>query len=183
VHLTTGIAKMALTQPWQPRMASLEEGIEVGFRVWPSDLDVNVHMNNAKYPVAMEVARWAFVIRAGLALPAARERWSFLVAAQHISYFRPLLPFQRYTVSARVLHSDDAWVYFQQHVRQRGRLAATGLFRMRIKRGGRTFAGSEIAAIGGYDVPVADDPDLITGWNAVSAGLLEAKKREEGAGR
>ncbi|NIP81763.1 MAG: thioesterase, partial [Gemmatimonadetes bacterium] len=66
MNLYTGMLKVAVTEPFKPRLDRLEEGVEVAFRVWPLDLDVNLHMNNAKYIVAMEAARWAFLVRAGL---------------------------------------------------------------------------------------------------------------------
>ncbi len=179
MHLTTGILKIALTEPFKPRLERLEDRVAVAFRVWPSDLDINVHMNNAKYPVAMEVCRWGYLIRAGLMGPAIRERWSIVVAAQNIIFFRPLQLFQRYTVDARLLHAESGWLYVEQKVRSRGRLCATGLFRMRFKRGAHTLTPDEIARAGGHEPPRPDEPAMVRAWNEVSDALLAQRRAEE----
>lgn len=183
MHLTTGILKVALTELRKPRMERMEDGIEVTFRVWPSDLDINIHMNNAKYPVAMEVGRWAFLFRAGLVGPTIRERWAFVLAAQNIIFFRPLRLFQRFTVSARVLHADHGWLYFEQKVRSRGKLVAIGLFRMRIKRGRDTVSPRDVARAGGYELPRMDEPAMLRAWNDISDALLAEKRGEDALAR
>jgi hypothetical protein len=136
-------------------------------------------MTPAKYPVAMEACRWAYLIRAGLMGPAIRERWSIVVASQNIIFFRPLRLFQRYTVDCRLIHGGDGWLYFEQKIRTRGRLAATGLFRMRIKRGGDTLFVGELARIAGYEKPRLDAPAMLRAWNGVSEALLDEKREEE----
>lgn len=179
MHLSTGVLKVAVTEPLKPRVGRLEDGVEVAFRVWPLDLDVNLHMNNARYAVAMEVARWAFFVRTGLARPALRHRWAFVNAAQTIVFFRALRLFQRYTVSCRVVHADDGWLYMEEKVRSGGRLAATGLFRMRIKRGPETISPRRAAAQAGYSLPRSDVPAELRAWNEVSDALLTDRRREE----
>lgn len=182
MNLFTGLLKVALTEPFKPRLESLEGGVEVSFRVWPHDLDVNLHMNNARYLMAMEVARWALLVRAGFLRRALREGWAMVNAAQNVSFFRSLKLFHRYAVHCRLLYADDGWLYMEEKVRHQGRLVATGLFRMRIKRGAETLSPREVARSGGYQLDRTDLPARLRGWNQVSDVLL-AERREDDAAR
>lgn len=175
--------KVALTEPFRPRIDRLEDGVEVAFRVWPHDLDANLHMNNARYLIAMEVARWALLIRAGLLRSVLRHRWAMVNAAQNVTFFRGLRLFQRYTIACRVLHADDGWLYLEEKVRHRGELVATGLFRMRIKRGPETISPREAARGAGYELPRTDLTAELRAWDQVTDALVAEKRREEQAGR
>jgi hypothetical protein len=130
----------------------------------------------------MEVARWAFLVRAGFLRSALRDRWAMVNAAQNVIFFRSLGLFRRYSVHCRLLHADDGWLYMEEKVRRRGELVATGLFRMRMKRGAETLSPRELARSGGYALPRSDIPARLRGWNQVSDALL-ADKREEDAAR
>jgi acyl-CoA thioesterase FadM len=178
MNLFTGVLKIAATEPLKPRIHRLEDGIEVAFRVWPHDLDMNLHMNNAKYLVAMELARWALFFRTGVARLALRNRWAMVNAAQNVTFFRGLHIFQRYTVSCRVLHADDGWLYLEEKVRRRGELVATGLFRMRIKRGPETISPREIARTAGYALPRTDLPADLRAWDQVTEAQIAERQRE-----
>ncbi|NIP81762.1 MAG: hypothetical protein GWM90_22105, partial [Gemmatimonadetes bacterium] len=105
-------------------------------------------------------------------------------AAQSVTFFRSLRLFQRYTVGCRVLHADEGWLYLEQKVRHRGELVATGLFRMRIKRGRETLSPREIARASGYTLPRTDPSAELRAWDQVSDALRAEKHREdaEGAG-
>lgn len=184
MNLWTGMLKLALTEPWRRPVERLDEEAEVAFRVWPLDLDQNVHMNNAKYLVAMELARYALLKRTGLLRPVLKKRWALINAAQKVVFFRSLKLFQRYTVSARLLYlDDDNWFYLKQHVRSRGELVATGLFRMRIKEGRKTISPGELARLSGLEMapeaaaPAPPPPEL-SAWNRTSEILLAERKRE-----
>jgi hypothetical protein len=52
--LATGLAR--------PRLGVLDE-CRVALRVWPNDLDSNLHMNNSRYLLAMDLGRWDYGLR------------------------------------------------------------------------------------------------------------------------
>ena len=56
----------------------LDESV-LKFRVWPTDLDVNFHMNNGRYLTIMDLGRVDLMLRTGLgkmALNGSGRRWS-----------------------------------------------------------------------------------------------------------
>src|SRR5208283_4679769 len=50
-------------------------------RVWPNDIDLNLHMNNARYLSIMDYARTHYLARTRLLEHIIRSRWQPLVGA------------------------------------------------------------------------------------------------------
>jgi acyl-ACP thioesterase len=46
MNLLLRLLKLLLCAPFRPKLGPLDEG-RAAFRVWPTDLDLNFHMNNA----------------------------------------------------------------------------------------------------------------------------------------
>ena len=179
MNLATGILKLALTEPRRPRLARIDDEIELRFRVWPVDIDYMRHMNNARYFTAMELARLALMERAGLVRLALRRRWRFGNAAQKAVFFRGLNLWQPYVVSARLLYTDDRWLYLKQHVRHEGALRATGLFKIGIREGRETISPRDVIALLGYEAPARPAPPEVVEWERVNAVLVAEKKAED----
>ena len=55
------------------RRGILEESV-VRFRVWPNDLDTNLHMNNGRYLTLMDLGRLDLLLRNGSVRHRAREQ-------------------------------------------------------------------------------------------------------------
>ena len=180
MNLYTGIARLLLTEPRRPRLERIDQTISLDFRVWPTDIDYMMHMNNARYFTAMELVRLALMHRSGLARLAVKRRWKFANASQKAVFFRGLELFDRYTVDGRVLFMDDRWLYLKQFVRRDGELCATGLFKAGVWAGRSIVAPREVSAILGYEVPAGDAPPEIVEWEKVNAILVAEKKAEAG---
>ncbi len=179
MNLATGVIGLALTEPRRPRLAAIDEQVELGFRVWPVDIDYMRHMNNARYLTAMELVRLALMSRAGLVRLALRRRWGFGNAAQQVVFFRGLRLWQRYAVSGRLLYMDDRWLYLKQHVRWQGELRAIGLFKIGIREAGRVVSPRAVTAMLGYEVPAMQPPAEVIEWERVNALLVAEKKAED----
>ena len=54
-YLATAWARPALTQT--------HEISKLTFRVWPTDLDLSLHMNNGRYLTIMDIGRLDFMVR------------------------------------------------------------------------------------------------------------------------
>lgn len=99
----------------KPRIGVLDTS-EVAFRVWPTDLDINRHMTNARYLSMMDLGRTDLLIRAGMLGTVLRERWLPVVGNVDIRFRRSLPPFQRFTIKTRLLCWDDKWFYMEQRI-------------------------------------------------------------------
>lgn len=82
------------------------------FRLWPIDMDIFMHMNNASYVRVSELARWRAFPAAGFLKPSFRNV-VFLVTEQKVKYLKPILPFRNYTVRTTVTSSENKWLHYE----------------------------------------------------------------------
>ena len=85
------------------------------FRLWPLDMDVYMHMNNACYLRVAELARWRQLGQAGMLGPSIKHGWMFLIAEQTVQYIRPILPLQRFNVRSEILVTEDKWLHYNHY--------------------------------------------------------------------
>lgn len=81
-------------------------------RVGLRDLDLNWHLNNARYLTYMDAARVEHGIHTGL-LAVFPRKMNFIVANVEISYIRSLLPRQKFTVASRIVCWDERYYYME----------------------------------------------------------------------
>jgi acyl-CoA thioesterase FadM len=132
---------------------------EVSLRVLPTDLDVNLHMNNARYLSVMDLGRTDLMIGVGMLAAVKRERWMPVVGSIDIKFLRPLQPFQRYVLKTRLLCWDDKWFYMEQRLESHKGLHAIanvrGLF---LGRNG-SVPTREVLEQSGFDAESPPFPD------------------------
>ena len=98
---------------WKPRLHLLDECRTV-LRVLPNDLDVNLHLTNSRYLLAMDVGRWDFSVRTGMWRVMHQRRWFPLLGSATLRFRKGLDPFQRYELSTRLVAWDEKWCWFEQ---------------------------------------------------------------------
>jgi acyl-CoA thioesterase FadM len=98
---------------FKPRVGLFDE-CRLAFRVWPNDLDVNLHFTNNRYLRAMDLGRWDYGMRARLWRQMARRRWFPLVGSATLRFRKGLGPFQRYELRTRLVAWDEKWLWFEQ---------------------------------------------------------------------
>ncbi len=65
MNLFFRLLRLLLTARWRGRLGPLDESV-LKLRVWPVDLDVNLHMNNGRYLSVMDLGRVDVILRTGL---------------------------------------------------------------------------------------------------------------------
>jgi acyl-CoA thioesterase FadM len=83
--------------------------VKLQFRCWPTDLDGYLHMNNAQYLRCAEYARWRLTFMAN----AHKSKVLFIIAENHVNYYRPINPFQTYIISTTMTSTDDKWLHYK----------------------------------------------------------------------
>jgi acyl-CoA thioesterase FadM len=104
---------------FRPRLGLLGES-RLDFRVWPFDLDINIHMNNARYLALMDLGRLDIILRSGLGRLVLRQRLQPVIASALVRYRRSLLPFERFTLCTRLLGWDEKWLFIEHRLERRG---------------------------------------------------------------
>ena len=119
--------KVWLQAMLQRRPPSLLEESRLRLRVWPNDLDLNIHMNNGRYLTLMDLGRMDLMFRSGAARLWLLKGHQPLVGLSMCRHFRALKVFQGFELRSRLLGWDEKWVYFEQRFESAGELYALGL--------------------------------------------------------
>ena len=121
------IPALAIRQHLRPLtpMAVLDEDC-IRMRVWPNDIDLNLHMNNARYLNIMDYARTHLLARTCLLEHIIRSGWQPLVGAVWMTYRRSLPLFSTFSVASRLVCWDERWFYLEQTFIGREGMAALG---------------------------------------------------------
>lgn len=140
------------------------------FRVWPTDLDVLLHMNNGIYLSIMDLARVDLMIRSQLTRHIREQGWYPVVVAETIQFRRSLNLFQRFEIETRVLGWDDKAIVLEQQFFRGREAVAHALVRARfLRKGGGAVSTRELALAGGYDPQSPPLMDYAAQWNAAQA--------------
>jgi acyl-CoA thioesterase FadM len=141
-------------------------------RVWPNDIDLNLHMNNARYLSVMDYARTHLLARTRLLEHIVRRRWQPLVGAVWVTYRRSMPLFSAFGLASRLVCWDERWFYLEQTFTGREGLAAVGW----VKGALRDAQGSvepqkaiEAVAPRALSPPM---PEAMAAWNELTREVL-----------
>ncbi len=87
---------------------------EIPARVLPWDLDINFHLNNARYLSYMDYARIHLLGRLGLISNFFSRKYTGLVGSIDVTYRRSLDFNVRFTISSKIICWDEKWFYMEQ---------------------------------------------------------------------
>lgn len=114
-----------LSALWRPALDPRTGVSRVHFRVWPHDLDPNMHLNNGRYLTLMDLGRIDYVMRSGLWRPLWEQRWSPIISTAAIRFRRELRPFEGFRIETRLIAWTDTTAVMEQvFVSDRSRVAA-----------------------------------------------------------
>ncbi|MCC5780876.1 thioesterase family protein [Nitratireductor sp. B36] len=98
---------------------------KLSFRCLPTDIDMNIHLNNARYMMLADMGRIDIFLRSGL-IGAARQRgWAPLLGGLQTAYVREVRLWQRFDVISTIETWDGTQIIGQHRfVLGDGRVAA-----------------------------------------------------------
>ena len=151
-----------LATAWRHPVAGMLDETRLMLRVWPNDLDTNIHMNNGRYLTVMDLGRVDLIVRTGMWRIVRRRRWHPVLGGARITYRRPLGPFQSYALTTRVMGWDEKWIYMEQRFEVDGALHARAVVKSLFLEGRDKVPTAEIARVMGYDGPSPEmDAELV----------------------
>ncbi len=136
----------------------------ITLRVWPNDLDLNLHLNNGRFLTIMDLGRFDLMFRLGLVGVAFKNRWRPMLGAGTIRFRKPLAPFARYQLKTRLVCWDDKWLYFEQRFEKDGRIAAAALVRGLLRGPEGNVPTAELLAASGFQVDSPPIPEPVRAW-------------------
>ncbi len=156
-------------------------------RVWPSDLDFNLHMTNSRYLALADLGRLDLILRTGIWRVLWRGlqrpgRLGVVLGGCTVRFRRALHPFERFTLSTSVLGWDDRWIYVRQIFRGRQDVACIAMMRAGFIRQGELVSPHEIIDASAGPAETLSAPDWIKTWDdletAFVADARAAERRE-----
>jgi acyl-CoA thioesterase FadM len=156
-----------------PPLGVLEEDC-LRMRVSLADIDINLHMNNARYLSVMDYARTHFLARIGLLEHILRSRWQPMVGAAWLTYRRSLPLFSRYMLASRLVCWDDRWFYIEQTFTGREGLAAIGWIKGVLRDKDGVVDPQQVIAGVAPGIVSPPIPEAITAWNDLTREKLQS---------
>lgn len=120
MNLLFRLLKTLLRYFLRPQRLGILEESAIRFRVWPNDLDTNLHMNNGRYLTLMDLGRLDLLLRNGSVPFVIRNKWYPVLAGSLIRFRRPLNLFQVFEIRTRIVTWDAKWVYLEQKMARGG---------------------------------------------------------------
>lgn len=157
------------------RIEPLDESV-VTFRVFPNDLDTNLHMNNGRYLTLMDLGRLDLLLRLGLIREVRRRRWNPVVASLAIRYRRSLEPWQKYELRTRLVGWDERWFFMEQSFTRGGELMAHAIVKALFVGPDGRVPPQQLVDASGYRVASPEIPEAIRRWEEAEDAILERRE-------
>jgi acyl-CoA thioesterase FadM len=142
------------------RLNVIDESV-LKMHVLPTDLDVQMHMNNGRYLSLMDLGRIDLLVRSGFAKEASKRGWFPVVGTGLIDYKRSLTVFEGYELKTRLVGWDERWFYLEQQFVKGAKVAATATVKAMIRSKSGGVSTSDALASIGYSGQSPTLPDYI----------------------
>jgi acyl-CoA thioesterase FadM len=159
------LARMALTAKSRGPYRLGEES-RLAFRCLPTDIDANMHLNNARYMMLADVGRLDLFLRVGLFRLARERGWGPMMGGLQAAYVREIRLWRRFSVGSTIETWEGTQILGQHRfILEDGRTAAVilttaGVYDFRERR---FVPIDEVVAALGYRLtprPLTDEERL-----------------------
>jgi acyl-CoA thioesterase FadM len=139
--------------------------------VMPNDLDLNMHMNNARYFSIADIGRFDWWMRTGVWNAALRRGWRPVAGDSNARFSASLKPFQHYQLHCRLLGWDRKWLFAEHRFQCGEQVMATVVVRyVFLGRRGPKLPSKVLELVGHHeDSPPL--PEWVQTWNAAQNQL------------
>lgn len=157
---------------FRPRL-SVVESSAVMFRVWPLDMDINLHLTNARYLSLMDLGRADFIVRSGAWRLMRKERLGTVLGGVAVRFRRSLAPFERFSLTTKLLGWDERWIYVEQVFKGKNGVACIAVARATFIKSGKAVPFSELLRKAELDVVSPELPSWVGQWAEVEAAFAK----------
>jgi len=161
--------KLSKTADPKPFMSAIKRKFRVGLR----DIDFNLHINNSRYMVFMERARWDHPVQTDTWDLMLKEKLNFIVAGIEMGYIREIRFGKQFEVETRYLGWDEKYVYLEQRFIAGGKIHAYGLVKAVFLQKGKLAKPSAVANILEIKTAYEALPEHMELWKRLSNAKRE----------
>lgn len=150
---------------WRPPLA-IDGCSRIRMRVWPNDLDLNIHQNNGRYFSAADIGRFDWWLRTGIWRAARQQGLRPMAGDASARFSRPLHPFQHYGLESRLLGWDEKWLYSEHRFVGRKRTYAVVTVRYLFAAGdGSKAKPADVLTLAKWSQPSPSLPRWVANWS------------------
>ncbi len=153
----------------------ITDSCETNFTVLPGDLDLNIHMNNARYFAWMDLGRLDLMQRSGLLKKLRKRKWFPVVADEMISFGKSLDLFQKVTLTTKIHGWDDKYFYLEQKFRINHKTYAGALVKSRILSKDKALFTKEIFEAMELNLESPSMEEWLKLWKQARIDLLDRR--------
>jgi acyl-CoA thioesterase FadM len=172
------LIRTALTCIGKPRIDVLDTTC-IRLRVWPNDLDLNLHVNNGRYLALADIARMHWFVRSGAVGVARGQRAAPIVGDAVAKFRRDLKPFQKFEIHSRMLGWDTRWGFMEHRFVRHGRVLGVVAVRGVFKGPNGPIAPQVFLDALGIPHAAPELPQWIVEWNSGCESLSIQIRKEE----
>lgn len=143
------------------------------FRVGLFDIDFNMHINNARYMVFMERARWDHPIQTNTWNIMLQEKLNFIVAGIEMGYIREIRFGKKFEIETHYVGWDDKYFYIEQRFLVGDKIHAYGLVKAVFLQDGVIKKPADVAKILGVNPLQEPLPAHMGLWKRISSAKRE----------
>ena len=151
----------------------------VRLRVWPNDLDFNLHVNNGRYLALANIGGAHWFGRTG-ALEIFRKHRAFPVIGGAIAKFRhDLKAFQTFEIHTRLIGWGSKWAFFEQRFVRKERVLGVIAVRAVAKAQSGSIDPQVLITELGHSAPSPELPEWVRRFDQSAELLGELLRNEE----
>ena len=141
------------------------------FRVWPTDLDAFMHMNNGVYLSIMDLGRFDHLLRTRRWAVYKKLRWYPVVVAASITYRKSLELWKLFQVESKIVGWDDQAFFIEQRFTRNGEIYTKAIVKIRWLQNPRGIVTPQevLDAAGGWAGTTPTLPKWVAQWNLDSS--------------
>lgn len=109
---------------WRGRVSDPFAPTTLTFRAWLHDIDLNFHLNNARYLSWMDLGRIQMMGRAGVLMAGYRRGWLPVVGHIEIKYLKPVPTFGKVILETKIDRTDEKYFHITQTFTHKERTVA-----------------------------------------------------------
>lgn len=117
------VIRLSLSLIGKPRVDLLAT-TRVRIRIWPNDLDTNMHVNNGRYLTLADLGRMDWFVRTGAYETAKRQGVVPVVGDSIAKYRRELRLFEAVDIESRLVGWSGRWGFLEHRFVRHGRVVA-----------------------------------------------------------
>ncbi|AZD35191.1 hypothetical protein C4K22_2448 [Pseudomonas chlororaphis subsp. aurantiaca] len=172
---------MLFRRPWRKPVEGLATTV-VRMRVWPLDLDLNLHVTNGRYFTLADLGRMDFVLRSGAYRVALRHRAVPIVGDVWGKFRRELKLFEAFEVHSRILGWDEKWSFMEHRFVSKGRVTGVVVMRGLFRSTKGTIAPGEFVHELGLELS-PELPQWLKDWSQSCDDMSVQLRAEENPAR